>query len=313
MHPNIKSLRKLVGLNIKYSIMKKLVFYTAFLAVAGLVSCEEKGPSINTGGSASSGDTTYTATPEASTAKKILIEEFTGAKCSNCPSARDQLAALATQHPDKIIVMELHPYEHPLGGPAEVGKSKYDFRNASVTNILNSFYGGSFTTGIPIAGIDRIVYNGSRLIDRGAWSSIIAGRIGTTSPVKLTLTNTYDNAKGEGSVRVKVAYTKSVTTKQFVSIAILENDVIDIQDFPTSIDTAYKFKHIFRGLMTPASGTEILSTIAAKEAGRVYEGNYKYKIDAAWKADKCHIVVFVHNNSGDDKEVLQVEEISVKE
>ena len=67
-----------------------------------------------------------------------------------------------------------------------------------------------------------------------------------------------------------------------------------------------------RKLFTPASGTEILSTIATKEPGRVYEGSFKYTIDPAWKPENCRIVVWIHNNDANTKEVLQAEEVDVK-
>jgi len=294
--------------------MKKSIFWVAASAVVMLSSCEgckEKGPIINFGGSTSSGDTTYTAALETAQPKKLLIEEFTGAKCSNCPAARDVLKGMDVKYPDRLIKLELHPSEHPLGGPVK-NLGKYDFRNQSVSDILNTFYGGGFTSGIPIAGIDRVPFKGSRQIERTDWSGFIDERLKVVSTANLKLTNTYDAAKGEGTVRVKVAYTKAITGKQYISLAIIENNIVDAQDYPTYIDTFYNFKHVLRKLVTPASGAEILATIPTKEAGRVFEGNFKYKIEAAWKPENCQVVVFLHNNLGEEKEVLQAEEADVK-
>jgi hypothetical protein len=295
--------------------MKKSIFWVAASAVVLLSSCEgckEKGPIINFGGSASTGDTTYVlSAPEATSPKKILIEEFTGAKCSNCPAARDVLSGIDAQYPNRLVKLELHPKEHPLGGPVK-DLGKYDFRNQSVSDILTTFYGGAFTTGIPIAGIDRIPYKGSRLIDKADWPGFIDERLKIASSANIKLTNSYNAATGEGTVRVRVSYTKAITGKQYISLAITESNIVDAQDYPTRIDTFYNFKHVLRKLVTPASGAEIMAAIPTKEAGRVFEGNFSYKIDAAWKAENCELVVFLHNNLGEEKEVLQAEEVKVK-
>ncbi len=289
--------------------MKRLSI--CLLGIALFASCKEKDIIVNGSGSVvSSNDTAYTAAIEKATPKKILIEEFTGASCTGCPAAREILKGIDAKYPDRLIKIEMHPNNNPTGGPIK-NLSKYDFRNQHVTDIINAHYGGALVF-IPVGGIDRMQLNGTRQIDRDFWSGTIDERIKATSVVNLKLTNSYDAAKGEGTVRVKTAYTKTITGKQFISVAIIENDVVDAQKYPTNIDTFYNFKHVLRKLVTPVSGVEILSTISTKEAGRVFEGNFSYKIDAAWKPENCELVVFLHNNLGEEKEVLQAEEIKVK-
>ncbi|OSZ79330.1 hypothetical protein CAP35_14045 [Chitinophagaceae bacterium IBVUCB1] len=289
--------------------MKRLL--VCLSAVALFASCKEKDILINGSGSViSTNDTTYVGSVETAQPKKILIEEFTGAACIGCPAARDLLKAIDNKYPDRLVKIELHPYGNPNGGPVS-HLGKYDFRTQSVTDILNTYFGGALV-GIPVAGIDRLPYSGSRSIDKEYWSGYIDERIKVASVANMMLTNSYDAGKGEGNVKVKIAYTKEARTKQFISVAIIENNIVDAQKYPSYIDTFYNFKHILRKLVTPASGMEILATIPTKEAGRVFIGNIKYNIDAAWKAENCQLVVFLHNNFGEDKEVLQVDEVDVK-
>ncbi|MBW7913574.1 MAG: hypothetical protein H3C54_07745 [Taibaiella sp.] len=54
--------------------MKKLSFYIALGGLVWFQSCKEVGPTIDFGPSGD--DSTYTETPEAPTARKMLAEEF---------------------------------------------------------------------------------------------------------------------------------------------------------------------------------------------------------------------------------------------
>lgn len=274
-------------------------------------SCKEKNDLVNSSDFTNAGDTTYTKTPDAPVARKVLVEEFTGASCINCPDAREQLKGFADARPGQVIIMELHPKDLPVGGPI-IGLSKYNFNVQDVSDIYKTIFRGYFPLGIPTAGMDRTIDGGEILIKRANWAAVLNARAATTSPVKMTLTNTYDAAKASGIVKVNVSYTKQVTSKNYITVAIIEDNIVDAQEYPDRIDTFYNFKHVFRQLFTPAGGTSIIDSIGTKEPGRVYEGSYKYSIDARWKPENCRIVVIVHNNDADSKEVLQVEEVDVK-
>lgn len=275
-------------------------------------SCKEKNNVVIINEDTVLADTTYSKTPDAPVTRKVLVEEFTGATCTNCPDARQQLKAISDANPGRIVLIELHTANHIKGEPVKY-ISKYDLRSADAANIFKSIFRGYFPFGsIPNAAIDRVVDGGEILMMRTNWASIINKRIATESPIKLTLTNTYDAAKATGIVKVNVSYTKQISTKNYISIAMIENNIIDAQEFLDHIDTFYSFQHVFRKSFTPASGAEILSTIATKEPGRVYEGSFKYTIDPAWNPENCKIVVWVHNNDASTKEVLQAEEIHVK-
>jgi hypothetical protein len=254
-------------------------------------------------------DTTYITTTEAVTPKKILVEEFTGASCPNCPDARTALATIATANPNRLIVLEIHNDKTPQGKKIE-GVSKYDFTNAQASELADLFYPG--LNSIPQGGVDRIVNGTTRLLPKSAWGSAISGRLALTSSANVKLTNTYDDTKREGVVKVHIAYTSDVTKKQNVTVALIEDNIVDAQEYVDSISHNYTFKHVFRKIFTATSGSPVLDSIAVKKAGRVYESGFKYTIDPAWTPANCRLVVFLQNNEGDNKEILQAEEINVK-
>jgi hypothetical protein len=297
-------------------IMKKQLLFLGVLTAIVFAACKEKGPLIDFGGIKFK-DTTYVTTPESSTARVIVVEEFTGGKCPNCPGAREKLAQMEAANPKRILSIELHPYEHSLGGPYP--GAKYDFRNGTVSQLLSLHFGGSLSQ-IPIAGIDRVTntfsaspFNGKKLFDRDYWSPAITPRLAMSSPANMKIEDvSYDNASRIVTFKVRIAYTDTISSKQFVSVAILEDSVVDYQEFLDSIDHNYTFKNILRDYATSVTGNPILTTLSTIEKGRVYEGYYSDTINAAWKPEHCRLIGILHNNTGSNKEVIQATDAHVK-
>lgn len=292
--------------------MKNFSFLALSVGLLLVSSCKEKGPNIDFGGNAKATDTTYTATVETASAKKVLVEEFTGASCTNCPAAAKSLENLMAlpENIDRIVVISMH-----IDKPSQIfkpnEKSKYDFRTQKGTDLCNLIYPG--LGNIPIAGIDRVPDNGNTLIDKPKWASIIDTRKAKASPANIHIESSFDAASKTATVKVKIAYTSPISAKQYLTVAIMEDSIVDAQEFPSlEIDTAYVFRHTLRDYLTPVAGSEILSNFATKEAGRVYERTFVYKVNDAWKPDHCEFVAILHNNTGTDKEVLQAEEKMLK-
>ena len=278
-----------------------------------LQSCEEKDVLINFGDKRDVYDTTYTATVETPQNRNVLIEEFTGASCTNCPAGHDVVKSIIAANPDRIVAIAYHTFNggtifKPVNKPDK--KSLYDFRDSAATSIGTVIFGGLGS--IPIAGIDRIAVGGSRLFNRSQWSSETNTRLTVAAPVNMTLTSSYDATDNKVRIKVKVAYTKAVTTKNAITIGVLESKIKDAQEFSDRIEMDYEHNHVFRKCLTPFNGNTVLDSLATKQAGRVYEYNYSFVPDVKWTLDNCYIIAFLSNNESDNKEILQAKEVKLK-
>ena len=88
--------------------MKRL-FFTAMSLGFFLVSCKETPPPINYGGGAVV-DTTYedAANIPAAEPHEVLVEEFTGQSCTNCPAAHESLEKIREDHNNRVNVIGLY-------------------------------------------------------------------------------------------------------------------------------------------------------------------------------------------------------------
>lgn len=288
--------------------MRKFLSVVSAAALLALTSCEEKGPVIDFGGGAIAVDTTYVGTVPTAQQRIVVVEEFTGGMCANCPKARDLLTGIADNNPGRVLPVEIHIFNFTQSNPASDHGAVYDFRTDDGTKISEIFY--NTINQMPSAGINRTGTDAERLLLSGKWANKINEQLAITPSMNVDVESAY--ADGKATIKVKVAYVKPVTKQQFMTVAILEDEIVDVQEYPDSFDHHYIFMHTLRDLVTPVTGQPFLADVATKEAGRVYQRTFTFDVPAAWKPENCKVIAFVHNNDADSKEILQAAETKLK-
>jgi hypothetical protein len=280
----------------------------------GLQACTEKGVVIDFSDPASKIDTTYIAPVETPQLKNVLIEEFTGASCTNCPTGHEVVKNMLTgSNGSRLVALAYHTFNggtifQPVNKIDK--KSKFDFRDSAATKIGETIYEG--LTSIPTAGIDRVMKGTSRKLPRTQWVSEFEAQLVKETPVNLSIQSKYDAGKNEVTLNIKIAYTKAMSAKNVLTLGVVENKIIDAQEYPTYVEMDYDHSHVFRKCLTNYSGMPILDSIVNKEAGRVYEYTMQFQPSTIWNLDNCYIVGFVSNNEATDKTVLQAIETKLK-
>ena len=276
-----------------------------------MASCKEKDNAVNFTPSSAT-DSTYVISPvPAADAHNVLVDEFTGQGCSNCPSAHAELDVIAAG--GNVNIIGLYFYSTLTQTIPPVG-SVNDLRDSTASSVFTQVFGGN--SGIPIAGIDRVSQSGSMLIDQNIWAGLISAQKNTADSINLSVTSNYNAATGEAIITTTTTYLKPTSSSQNLSIVVVEDSIIDRQEYPmfdpnypSGLDTFYVFTNVFRGMVTNAPfGDVILGTMAAKEGGRVDKHTYTYALPTkspAIKPAHCRIIAFVSANNGSDVHVLQ--------
>ncbi len=289
-------------------------FLGAVAALALFAACKETPPPVDYGPKAS--DTSFTAAVEAPQSRVVVIEEFTGVKCPPCPQGHVVLAAIEQKYPNRVAILGIQPFgppqSRPMDTPFDQIYTRHDNRSQDGTDIANNIYGG--LSNIPIAGIDRSPSNNNLLIDRTAWVSVVDSRIPLATSANVLVTSNYDASSRQAIIKVHVAYTQPVAKAQKLTLAIVEDSVIDGQEGAGTggYDQDYVHMHVLRDIITSSTGNVILSQYATKQPGLVYERAFVYTVDASWNPDHCRLIAYVVNDEGSDKEVVQGAETHLK-
>lgn len=308
--------------------MKKLRILFSSVVLLTLVACEEVPPLINYEESKSLKDTTYVvSTVPVAEPKNVLLEDVSGVKCVNCPDAAVIAKSIMDAFPGRAFTTVMHPNLNSLSSfvspITKAGhESRFDFRTNDAKEILELC---GIPGALPRGFINRRQFTDqpNRFIGRTDWYVKCEQEIQGTTPVNIDVTSEFDEAKQEGTAKIKFTYTAAVTKKQYFSIVLIEDSIIDVQEyqdpvtFEVKYNNEYVHMHVLRDVVTFAQGDAVAKDTATSFVpGRVFEKEYKYTMNVSdlIKVNPKHakLLVFVHEGVP-DLNILQVKEIRVKE
>lgn len=284
----------------------KIASSSAFIAfMFYMTSCREVGPDIvlkNNNKLLS--DTTYIESPvEVPEKKRVIIEEFTGVRCPNCPQGHEIIASILTANPNRVFAVSMHPI-NSLGAPYSF--SIQDFRHTKAQNMFD--YLGQIGLE-PAAGVDRVLFSGEGnvLLEKSKWNAKVAEQLAKNTPLNIYLTTKYDSISHEAIIVVELHYTQTISEQNRLTIALIESDIVTAQLNGAVIDTFYSHKHIMRDFLTATLGDPINESLIA---GRVIRKAYRQTLDSLWIPENVKAVAYVHRFEA-NKDVYQVAEAAI--
>jgi len=271
--------------------MKKLL---PFLALS-LFGCEEKKIEI----------------PDLSVGNhRVLVEEITGVRCSNCPEGSRLLTDLQeTYGKENLIVISIH--EAPDFSAPYTGSyaNKYDFRTPEGKELAD--YIGVFE-GAPSAAVDRFeTPNATSLfvVPHTEWPGLIASEFARDHELGLFMTTDFNKLERDLDIQVNIAPGKTLSGDLRLMVVITQDSIMDVQNDDNVIVKDYVHRHVLRDVVTRPSGDQINESLTA---GTVISKNYRVKLPEAWDAKHCSVVAYVHRGGDPVKDVLQAVEEHVE-
>lgn len=205
--------------------------------------------------------------------RKVVLEEFTGVNCGNCPDGHRRANALRDAHPGEVFLINIHQGSYAY--PAEIDlRTNYGDALASQAGI-NSY---------PNATINRHSFNGSIAVaDRTAWTSLSEGLLSTEAYANIAAKATVDWQTREMQVTVQVYYTgNSPASTNYLNVALLQDYIYGPQagmnaNMEQVDGNQYVHMHALRDLITGQWGEEITTTTQ----GSFVEKTYTYTFPEA--------------------------------
>ena len=152
--------------------------------------------------------------------KKILVEDFTGHTCGNCPRAHEALQELHEQYGEQVIGVGIH-----IGWFAQVGGAyTYDFRTAAGADIDAAF--SIDGAGLPQGMINRRTYQGNVLIPHGSWSTFVGEILNEEAKAKITISNTYNSADSSFSSSITSVFLDDITDELSLVVYLVEDSIV---------------------------------------------------------------------------------------
>jgi hypothetical protein len=284
--------------------MKKTSPYLFLLLLLALTACEEIAPEVTPAMEADS--VCEEPEPVSGQGKQVLIEEFTGVRCVNCPAGSEALKGLLETHGEQLVAISIHAGSFSPPYP----DSRDTLRTQTGENILNLL---GAPLGYPTAVINRKSFTGgtNMQLGRGSWAGAIEEELQLgPPPVAIGIRTQYDEGGRELSACVTLDIKEDIEAEDVrISVFLKENNVEDLQLTPESgePDPNYVHQHVLRAALTNYAGNLVQGELTA---GNIIQKTFAVTLREKWKSEDCHVVAFVHYG-GDDKVVLQAAEAAL--
>ncbi len=242
-----------------------------------------------------------------SVAKKILVEEYTGAGCVNCPDGAAALNNLQGIYKENLILVGIHAgfFTKKSQLPKE---AKFDFTTVK-GNELQLFLGEP--AGYPAAVINREVRENDGSLVAGSkdqWASLVQQESKETSNVAIVFKNSYDASTRKWQINAQFDIKEELVGTYAYTVMIVEDNIVDAQKTPSGTKVDYVHRHVLRDILTAAQGDAITEKLTK---GATIGRSINYTIPNNFEAKNCQVIAILHK-TGTSKDVVQVESEKMK-
>lgn len=258
--------------------------------------------------------------PTNDTIRKVLIEDFTGHKCSNCPRAAYTIHNfLEVTFPKKVVAIGIHPKG---GGGFTTTDANHleDFRTPVGDKYDTDF--GISGNGLPNGMVNRRKNTGGYAISDSKWKDTVTALLKKAPDALLKITNTYDVATRKLTSDVKCSFLNTLSGTYNLVVLLTQDSIKAPQDYngtggdpawhsPT--ESNYWHMHVLRACISDGTGP---ASGAGVSIGSIIKGNTVTKsfpfdvptivVNVPLDAKHCNVVAFIYNTL--TNEVVQVEE-----
>lgn len=233
--------------------------------------------------------------------KKVVLEEFTGVRCTFCPDGHKIAQALKDANPGNVILVNIH------SGSFAAPRTGYLNLTTPEGDVIDDASG---LTGYPAGSVNRI--KNPRAESRTAWGATAATILAQNSPVNVYVKGDYNRETRELTTQVELFYTaNSATATNKLTVMLLQDNILGTQIgadrfFPENmIGDQYIHSHALRDVLSPegAWGETIDTTTEGTYVYREYKTTLPESIgDIDLSFYNLNVVAFV--SEGDNNNIL---------
>ncbi len=234
--------------------------------------------------------------------RKILVEDYTGHRCPNCPDAARIINEIHDDYCDHIIPVALHVSF--FAAPHEPDFPE-DFRTET-GNTLDEFYGIS-NQGLPGGLVNRREFNGSLVLGRDIWLSAVDVLYSKTPDANIVIESNYNNNDSSVTANITVEFLNNIEESINLGLYVTEDSIIAPQQDGSDYVENYVHRHMLRKGLNGAFGEKILNSANKDD---IFEKTFTFKIDKNWNIKHLELIAFLSKNT--DGEIIQAESEPVK-
>lgn len=212
--------------------------------------------------------------------RTVLLEDYTGQLCRNCPEAHEIIEGLEKQYGDRFIAVSIH-----------AGSFGVAAGSSTLFEGLMQPQGTGMADKRGITEYPQGVIDGGKPLGRSAWAASVLSALEIPATCEISGSVTYTGS--DATIAIDLLLGESFHGK--IGMWVVEDNIVSIQQNGAQLVMQYTHNNVWRGSVTPdVWGEDVSGNLGEKE-----ELAFNYTLDKTWKPENCKLVVFVTNNNGD--------------
>jgi len=239
--------------------------------------------------------------------RRVLVEDYTGHTCGNCPNAAVILENMVSSSGGKIIGMAIHAGS--TFSPPIPPTYPADYRTP-VGNALDGIFGIT-SAGQPNGMINRKKNGNTYYALPNTWNNKVSAILGASpeADAQVAIKSYHDATKNKIIAYVNAGFLEPMQGTYNLAAYVIEDSIIGDQkwygqNLPQDHAYNYVFMHTLRGNISPVWGEEIVTDPAV---GSVFRKSWSLPIKPEWNVEHLKIVAVLYNK--ETYEVIQPAEV----
>ena len=249
--------------------------------------------------------------------KKVLIEDFTGHLCPNCPQAATEIEAIHDIYGEQIIAIAIHvtkSFVRPYPA-SQAPNFQYDFRTSWGDDLDNLFDISS--AGLPRGMVNRIGFPDNHKLGKDEWANAVTNELNKEINFGIMINSSNNN------INITTQVLNNISGSYNLVVCLTESGIINWQKDGTENIENYEHNHILRSVLLDEALSSNINYETNQEIQKnitynlteLEEYNIDYSTNVAelgngnagnWNSNNMSIVAYIYNTN--TKEVVQVEQ-----
>ena len=229
--------------------------------------------------------------------RTVLLEEYTGQLCVNCPTAHEVISQLEEQYGDRFIAVSFH-----CGGEAfsiQQNDPAWQGIVGLATPVSENYGKAAGVSALPKGRVDRV----GDLTNPSAWPDAVRRQIAIDSNVELSLSGGLNPEKTSIKVDARIISPSDIKGAK-LQLWVIESGIKALQLMPDgNLNMDYIHNNVFRADVNGFGGESV-----SIQSGVYTDKSFEISVEKDWVADNLSVVALVYT----DSEVVQAAKLKMK-
>lgn len=217
------------------------------------------------------------------TGKTVLLHDYTGVKCVNCPAAANIAHQLQETYGDRLIVMSVH-----AGYQAQPSGGFPDFLTDEGTEWYNN------NASNPLGSVNRVQLLTGYTLQASAWTDAVAEAFQEPQQIEIRISNVFDESTRRLTATVDAMALETIDKTLNITVCLIEDNIVGKQITPTGLMNDYVHRHVFRGTFNGAYGDNFTF-----DQNRLYQQSFSMVLPEEYNASNCSVVAYIYDITQD--------------